>query len=237
MSRERPLSGGCSCGRNRYTIQIPADSTDIAQVFFDNSGAHRKSQASPLTSWLRIPLSWYSSHTISFFPDETHASIRRSYTSPNQPSSKRYFCGFCGTPLSFWTEAPFSESSYISLTLCSLTSEDLRDLEDLGLLPEEALAGAENDKQAVQSIVPHAGGHPLDGDVNEGLPWFDAMIEGSKLGKMRRHGETREGNGWRVEWEIMEWTEGGEEAAESTSVTGKRKLGDVAADDADVRME
>jgi hypothetical protein len=43
MSRERPLSGGCSCGRNRYTILIPQDATEVAQVFFDNGHAHRTS--------------------------------------------------------------------------------------------------------------------------------------------------------------------------------------------------
>jgi hypothetical protein len=76
MSRERPLQGGCSCGRNRYTILIPKDATEVAQVFFDSGHAHRKSvahfmptvrltedpvgksQASPLSAWLRVPLSW-----------------------------------------------------------------------------------------------------------------------------------------------------------------------------------
>ena len=41
MSRERPLSGGCSCGRNRYVIRIPQDATERPQVFFDNSHAQR----------------------------------------------------------------------------------------------------------------------------------------------------------------------------------------------------
>jgi hypothetical protein len=41
MSRERPLQGGCSCGRNRYIIQIPQDATERPQVFFDNSHSHR----------------------------------------------------------------------------------------------------------------------------------------------------------------------------------------------------
>src|SRR2546423_1742983 len=115
MSRERPLRGSCSCGRNQYSIIIPENATETARVFFDNSQAHRKlpylltppalhftikprfqslrtniqtgrAQATPLTSWLRIPLAWYSSHTISYFPDETHISIRRVYTSPKQPS-------------------------------------------------------------------------------------------------------------------------------------------------------
>lgn len=204
------------------------------RLIYDQTG---KSQAAPLTSWLRVPLSWYSSHTISFFPDETHTSIRRTYTSPSQPESKRYFCGFCGTPLSYWTESPSSEASYIALTLGSLTTEDLRDLEELGLLPEEAVADAETDKQAIGSVGPRAGGQLLDDDVSEGLPWFDTMVQGSALGKVRRHGERREGKGWRVEWEIVEWTDGDEEAPGIPSVGGKRKLGDVAADSEDIGME
>lgn len=188
-----------------------------------------KSQAAPLTSWLRIPLSWYASHTISFFPDETHASIRRTYTSPSQPTSKRHFCGFCGTPLSFWTESPSSEASFISLTLGSLTSDDLRDLEELGLLPEEALADAENDRQTIEEIVPRSGGV----DETEGLPWFEKMVEGSRLGNMRRH--SREVKGWKVEWEIVEWTDGDE--VSGTTTGGKRKLGDVLGNNEDIRME
>jgi len=116
-----------------------------------------------------------------------------------------------------------------------LTSEDLRDLEDLGLLPDEALVDAENDRETLKSVVPHAGG--IDTDENEGLPWFDTMVQGSKLGKMRRHGEKRDGKGWRVEWEIVEWTDGDEGAPGVTSAIGKRKLGDIVADDEDIGMD
>ena len=50
--------------------------------------------------------------------------------------AKRHFCGFCGTPLSYWSENPKSEAEFISLTLGSLVGDDLRDLDELGLLPE-----------------------------------------------------------------------------------------------------
>src|SRR2546421_6283673 len=98
-----------------------------------------RSQAAPITSWLRIPLDWYHSTTYAFFPDETHSSIRRTYTHPRYPDTKRYFCGFCGTPLSYWSERPPLEKNFIYLTLGSLVAEDLRDLEELGLLPEEKI--------------------------------------------------------------------------------------------------
>jgi hypothetical protein len=42
MYRQRPLEGGCSCGRNRYIIRIPQDTTEVPRVFFDSSHAHRK---------------------------------------------------------------------------------------------------------------------------------------------------------------------------------------------------
>jgi hypothetical protein len=74
--------------------------------------AEGKSQATPLSAWLRVPLDWYHSSTYAFFDDETHSSIRRTYTSPNEVNCKRSFCGFCGTPLSYWSESPASEAEY-----------------------------------------------------------------------------------------------------------------------------
>jgi hypothetical protein len=41
MSRERPLQGACSCGRNRYLILVPENATERAQVFFDVSSENR----------------------------------------------------------------------------------------------------------------------------------------------------------------------------------------------------
>jgi len=233
MSRERPLRGGCSCGRNQYTVEVPQHATEVAQVYFDSTHNHQRSQASPLSAWLRVPLSWYHSSTHAFFDDENHNTIRRVYTSPQEQSAKRHFCGFCGTPLSYWSESPVSEASYISLTLGSLTSSDLRDLEELGLLPAEALGNAEADKEAMGPVVPYAGSGILSGDGHEGLPWFDTMVEGSTLGKVKRsRGQRRTGNGRvTVEWEIIEWTDGDGDEEEAQG-TGKRKLGDIEGDDA-----
>jgi hypothetical protein len=61
-----------------------------------------------------------------------------------------------------------------------LTGEDLRDLEDLGLLPKEALEDAENDKEKIDNVVPFAGSNVLNGSGNEGLPWFQTMVEVSQ---------------------------------------------------------
>lgn len=45
--------------------------------------------------------------------------------------------------------------------------------------------------------------------VRQGIPWFESMIDGSQLGKVkvRRGEETKDGR--RVEWEIVEWTDDG----------------------------
>ncbi|KUJ13046.1 uncharacterized protein LY89DRAFT_199712 [Mollisia scopiformis] len=223
MESQRPLQGGCSCGRNRYIIRIPQGTAEVPQVFFDNTRSHRRSQATPLSAWLRVPLSWYHSTTYAFMEDEIPSAIRRTYTSPHEEHCKRHFCGFCGTPLSYWSESPASEAEYISLTLGSLAGSDLRDLEDLGLLPKEALDDAENDKEKIENVVPYAGN-----DI-EGLPWFETMVQGSRLGNMKKSwGSRHSDNGrFKVEWEIVEWTEGDEDLA----TPSKRKFGEVAEPD------
>ncbi|PVH73541.1 hypothetical protein DL98DRAFT_501035, partial [Cadophora sp. DSE1049] len=215
MDHNHPLHGGCSCGRNKYTIRIPQNATERPQVFFDSGHGHRRFQATPLSAWLRVPLSWYSSTTFAFMSDESHASIRRTYTSPTEQSSKRHFCGFCGTPLAYWSEETPSEAEYISLTLGSLAGSDLRDLEELGVLPREAVEDAVGERGMVEES---AGGGVLsersgngNGIGEEGLPWFETMVKGSKLGNVQRSwGERRSQNGrFKVEWEIVEWTEDG----------------------------
>ncbi|TVY82550.1 hypothetical protein LSUE1_G007791 [Lachnellula suecica] len=236
MSTPRSLQGSCSCGRNRYTIQIPQESTESARVFFDSSAAHRRSQATPLSAWLRVPLTWYQSTTFAFFEDEKSSFINRTYTSPHDLSARRNFCGFCGTPLSYWSESPASEAEYISLTLGSLNGSDLRDLEDLGVLPSEALEDAENDKEKIENVVPFTGSNTLNGSANEGLPWFETMVEGSRLGKMKTTSGKRQSGRYKVEWEIVEWTDDGEgEVLSPTKSPTKRKLGEV--EEGDSKME
>lgn len=127
--------------------------------------------------------------------------------------------------MSYWSESPASEAEWISLTLGSLKGEDLRDLEDLGLL--------EMDEERVEKVEEK-------GNVvgSEGLPWFETMVQGSKLGNMKKSwGSRSSGSGrYKVEWEIVEWTEGDDD--NSTSAPPKRKLGEVLeSDEADAAME
>ncbi|EAW07268.1 uncharacterized protein ACLA_019730 [Aspergillus clavatus NRRL 1] len=227
MSTHEPLHGSCLCGRNQYSIDIPEDVTDHANVYFDSSRDYRRSYGSPLTAWLRVPLSWYRSHTHSYFPDETHATIRRVFTPNYAPHTQRIFCGYCGTPLTYWSEIPRGEANFMSVAIGSLLSEDQRLLEDLNLLPEfpdeEAEEEAEKTASASQApattsnsstvVVPSvAPGSAVSRTYRRGttggIPWFEEMIEGSRLGRLmktRRGLGASEDKSTTIEWEVTEW--------------------------------
>ncbi|KAJ5167340.1 Glutathione-dependent formaldehyde-activating enzyme/centromere protein V [Penicillium canariense] len=246
-----PLHGSCSCGRNEYMIQIPDDVTDHAQIYFDTSRDNRRFHGTPLTAWLRVPLEWYQSHTQSFFPDETHSSIRRTFTPRHAPQTRRVFCGFCGTPLTFWTEEPSDEANFMSVTIGSLFGEDQRALEDLELLPEDSDEEDSKAERAISSVL--APGSELaasgivvpsnrDSNISRsfrrgtagGIPWFEEMIEGSRLGRLmraRRGMGVSEDQSTSIEWEISEWHDDGtgglvrESVHASGPASGKRKRG------------
>ncbi|KAF3075275.1 hypothetical protein CFAM422_002225 [Trichoderma lentiforme] len=232
MSGSRPLRGGCQCGRNRYIIVIPENGIKDAQVLFNTEPQHQIPLATPLAAYIRVPLSWYHSSTYAFFPDETHTMIRKVYSHPSQDYSKRHFCGFCGTPLSYWSEEPRSEAEYINLTLGSLLREDIRDLEDMGLIPE----GDESPPRS-EAAAPAVPTRRTALQQSFGVPWFDGLIEGSRLGSMRRsYGATRSRDGQTsIEWDIVEYSENGggemeveedEPAGTVSTQLGKRKLRD-----------
>ena len=190
-----------------------------------------RTQASPLSAWLRVPLAWYHSTTYAFFDDETHSAIRRVYTSPRERDAKRHFCGFCGTPLSYWSESPPSEADYISLTLGSLEGNDLRDLDELGLLPEGALEEWEVEEKAggeAPTSTTVIGGEGQHAESLGVVPWFETMLQGSRLGRVKRSRGKRQTQDGRVrmEWEIVELLPD-DNAEGGTQGTGKRKLGDV----------
>ncbi|KAK4503728.1 hypothetical protein PRZ48_004643 [Zasmidium cellare] len=137
------LFGSCACERNQYEVTIPAQSASLAQVFFDNTALSRRTQASPVTAWLRVPLDWYSSATIALFPDESHSSIKRTFNTPASnpalPPTRRQFCGYCGSHLTRWNEGlhaytTTNEAGYLDVTLGSLLNESLETLERLRIL-------------------------------------------------------------------------------------------------------
>ncbi|OJD18229.1 hypothetical protein AJ78_01729 [Emergomyces pasteurianus Ep9510] len=233
MDRDRTLRGSCSCGRIQYAIAIPRNSVSQAEVYFDTSSDRRRNQAAPLTAWLRVPLDWYQSSTTSYFPDETHSAIRRTFIPPNAPHSQRNFCGFCGTPMSYWSEDPPEEAEFMSVTIGSLFSEDQGALEDLDLLPSDVDTDVEAGNTAAspasagppappssasastqlgsRSVEPHMSVTHRFGVIN-GIPWFEEMMQGSRLGRV---GKRRRGVGisadssTRVEWDVSEWHDDG----------------------------
>lgn len=134
--------------------------------------------------------------------------------------------------MSYWSESPSDESEFISLTLGTLREGDLRDLEELGVVPESA--GGES--ETVENV-----GQGEKGDLGQGVPWFESMVSGSRLGNIQRSAGTRRSGNWSVEWEIVEWTEGETPRASSTvemegdnadMSPGKRKLDDSTESDA-----
>jgi hypothetical protein len=231
MSALRPLRGACQCGRNRYIIAIPEDSTSQAEVHFNTEPEHQIPLATPLAAYIRVPLQWYHSTTYAQFHDETHALIRRVYTHPSQSYSKRHFCGYCGTPLSYWSEQPHTEADFINITLGSLVREDIRDLEDMGLIDDGA-SSADLDTTATSTEK------DLALRQSYGVPWFDSMVEGTRLDRMRRtHSIQRSTDGdVTIEWEIVEFAGDGADgdndvnmsggAARDVSTPSKRKLQD-----------
>jgi hypothetical protein len=202
-----------------------------------------------------VPLAWY--HTLAFplHADETNSQIHRVYrpaaaaAAAAEDASMRHFCGFCGTPLSYWTESPRSEADFICLTLGSLVPEDLEGLEEWGVLPPSlspsplegggtpveggregdtvmAGAGAEVGVGVERTMV----GERVGGGGGEwvgALPWFDALTEGSRLGTLRRAkgGGTDRSGRVRVEWEVVEWSE--DDVGGDAESPRKRKLEEV----------
>ncbi|KAK6088382.1 sodium bile acid cotransporter [Seiridium cupressi] len=187
---------------------------------------NRIASAAPLSAFLRVPLTWYHSRTFPFFQDETRPVIRRVYSHPSEENTQRTFCGFCGTPISYFTEQPRSEADYIQLTIGSLLTEDLHDLEELGLLTEDDIEDAMDIVPTNPTAVTDS---QLTGRDFTHIPWFDSMIQGSRLGNARTSRgaqESRDGT-MRVEWEITEWTGEDDGEASETATNGKRKRRDT----------
>ncbi|KAK4163426.1 hypothetical protein QBC43DRAFT_212975 [Cladorrhinum sp. PSN259] len=232
-NNRRPLRGSCECGRNVYIIQFPPNSSnDLARVLFHSSPSRCKLTPTLLPAHLRVPLSWYHSLVLPSQPDETNSQIHRVYNSPNS-SSMRHFCGFCGTPLSYWSEEPRTEKDYIQLALASLFPEDLGDLEELGLLPSTSSLEGEGSEEVSEDEDEEAKEEEKEGRSGI-VPWLDSLVQGSRLGSMRKRMTTNKGAAvemggtggvkrFRIEWEVVEW----EDAEEEGARPGKRKLGEM----------
>lgn len=202
-------------------------------------------QASLLSAHLRIPLNWFYSATVAYFPDETATTIRRVYENPAENHARRQFCGYCGTPLTFWTEQPHGEGDYIHVTLGSLSRDDLGNLDELGLIPESpteeggtglpvrgALEAAQQASEAERISATLSTASQSIGRESRGIPWIESLLEGSSLGgRLKRASVTRrsaDGSAW-AQWHIVEYTDDGHveiEPGGSSGNNGKRKLAD-----------
>lgn len=172
---------------------------------------------------LRVPLSHLRSATYALYPDESHNEIRRVFTPHHAPHTKRQFCGFCGTALSHWSEEIREEAEWICINLSSLKDESVQRLEEAGFLSAaEAGKNLEETREPVQqitSVLRHG-----EGREARGIPWFQELVEGSELGRIKRSrgGEMSADGSTRIEWEVAEIDrDDGEGDATSTA---KRKI-------------
>jgi len=121
----------------------------------------------------------------------------------------------------------------ISVNLSSLRGEGLDSLAAIGLLP--SIAAGEEETVDEGALLTTQG---ETGVERRGQPWFEELIEGSELGKirMRRGGQTSADGKTSVEWEVVEFNSDGRgDPPDGGSSTGKRKLG-VATGDEDLPM-
>lgn len=141
----------------------------------------------------------------------------------------------------------------MSIAIGSLFGDDQHALEDLNLLPEDFDEDAQHadiltssassaltpSREDTSVIVPSLSESPAisrsfrHGKI-DGIPWFEEMVEGSRLGRLMRAKRGKgisDDNSTTFEWEISEWHDDGtrgiaqEESDSSDKATGKRKRG------------
>ncbi|KAF1923672.1 uncharacterized protein M421DRAFT_74688 [Didymella exigua CBS 183.55] len=226
------LHGSCSCGRFRYIVDLPSQHAGQAELRYDNSSASRQHSASPLTLWLRVPLPWYTSATFAQFPDETHSSIQRTFTSPFMPTTSNKFCGYCGTQLSSWSERTRDEAGHIRLPVGSLLDEDQELLNTLGFFgdssDEETSVAGPAQTNSTRTVA------RSDAQAR-GAPWFEEIVRHTSFGRFRQQRGGHSDNGVQVEWEVTEWTEGDDDGESSSTTPSKRKHDDLEGGDAEMR--
>ena len=172
---------------------------------------------------LRVPLARIHSTTYAFFPDETPSTIKRVFTPRHAPHTKRHFCGLCGTSISHWSEETPDESEWIYVNVGSLKRDSVELLEDTGFL--RGVGSGDNEVAQLATGGTKQATSIGQGREVRGTPWFEEMIQGSELGriKRRRGGGTSADGHTSVEWEVTEFESG--EGDTAAANTGKRKLG------------
>jgi hypothetical protein len=185
-----------------------------------------------------VPLQWYTSATFAQFPDETRASIQRAFASPFASDHRRVFCGFCGTPLSSWNERTRDDAEYISLPVGSLLDDDQSLLAELGFLPHGESSDEDSTTRTGTRSSHHSPAHAVARSEPwvRGAPWFEDMVQHTRLGRFKQQRGRHEVGRVQVEWEVTEWTEGDDADDERLATPSKRKIGQVeAAEDSEMR--
>lgn len=194
--------------------------------------------ATPLAAFLRVPLDWYHTKLFPRHADETEHMIRRRYM--HGPDAQRVFCGYCGTPVTYWSPEGQRASEYINVTLGSLDNEDIHALESMGLVPtlesddlaEKGWPARSNEGETSLTTtkdVPPTLDNAMELFIREfsEVPWFDALVDGSILGKLTKKNKRKPGR-VAVQWEVIEWPDSGAQSEDSGrgEPSGKRKFGD-----------
>ena len=103
-------------------------------------------------------------------------------------------------------------------------------MEELGVLEP----GDDTDEEtATEPQSQSAAFRPIQGMANRGSPWFESLVEGSQLGRIKRQkgGHMSSDGSVQVEWEVVEWTE----EEDDSGALGKRKLGEIEEDDVEMK--
>lgn len=161
------------------------------------------------------------------------------------PPTRRQFCGYCGTTLTAWNEGTHASGhgstslDYLDVTLGSLLDESLDQLEALRILPadvdsdesEGELQGtAAGMRDTSLEELPSAGAsvprtlsqagesHSIHRMSDRGMPFFEELIENSRLGRIRRQrgGQTARDGSSTIQWEVIETIIGSDESPAST---------------------
>lgn len=136
-----------------------------------------------------------------------------------------------------WGEHRTGDSDYISVTLGSLLEESNDVLERLGVLPTEYEDEDEDEEEEVEpetetehgdtkdtgaATQPRLAGRDVSARQvtatrhnlsNRGIPWFESIVEGSHLKRLRGGYMSQDGS--RTEqWEVEEWIDGNDDDEE-----------------------
>ena len=122
--------------------------------------------------------------------------------------------------MTHWSEEREGDADWVYVNLGSLRSGSVEKLADEGLLTsaEETKSSTAIEEKALDSAT-LARGREI-----KGAPWYEEMIEGSELGRIKRKrgGHDSADGRSKVTWEVVEYNN--TETGDTSTSTGKRKL-------------